>query len=378
MTAYDFIFSNKVNHRLLRHFSLWIVFCVYFFVVNFLPTDATDFTNARVYVIAFQKLIYIPVSVLSAYVTAYFLLPRFLLKSRYFVFAILFLVLCCLNLFNAFWITKFYISLTQNISFDQLPIQIRKFQPINYGLGLGTTSGVFAGVARLLKVHYLTQKENERLEKLKIMTELEIIKAHFHPHFLSDALQNISHLIRNHSTQAPDAILKLADLLSYFLYENEKESVPIEQEMQIVHTYFELEEIFYGSRVVIHLKQSHEKNEINIAPLIIVSIVQHCCEQSLLALQQKLVVDIDLKTKTNQLEFSLHCNGYYENINGTFHQHAGLNQVMKRVEVLYPGRHRMETHLRDGMFSLTLFLEPGNILATRQDKTEMKLVYEPA
>lgn len=378
MTLYDFIFSDKRSHRLTRHLVLWAFFCVYFSIVNFLPTSAADFTNPKVYAIAFQKLIYIPVSILSAYVTAYFLLPGFLLKGRYFIFAVLFLALCCLNLFNAYWITQFYVSLTQKISFDQLPIHVRIFQPIIYGLGLGTASGVFAGVARLLKINYLEQKENERLEKLKIVTELEIIKTHFHPHFLSDALQNISHLIRNRSAQAPNVILKLADLLSYFLYENEKERVLLAQEMQMVEAYLEVEKIFYGDRIVIHLKRSGEMTDIHIAPLIIISIVQHCCEQSLLSLQQKLVVDIDIKTKSNQLEFLLQCNGYYENINGSLQQNAGLDQAIKRVEVLYPGKHQMETHLKNGMFSLKLFLESENIHATPVDKSEKELTYASA
>jgi hypothetical protein len=98
----------------------------------------------------------------------------------------------------------------------------------------------------------------------------------------------------------------------------------------------------------------------------------------LLSLQQKLVIEIDLKTQNNQLEFSLHCNGYYENINGTLQQTAGLNQILKRVEMLYPGKHRTETDLKNGMFSLKLFLESENIPATPLDKTEMKLAYESA
>ena len=145
MTAYDFIFSNNLKHRLLRHFTLWIIFCAYFFIVNFVPTRAADFTNAKAYATAFHKLIYIPVSILSAYITAYFLLPRFLLKGRYFSFAIMFIALCGLNLLNAFWITKLYVLLAFNVPYSQLPIQIRVFQPIIYGLGLGTASGVFCG-----------------------------------------------------------------------------------------------------------------------------------------------------------------------------------------------------------------------------------------
>lgn len=378
MTAYDFIFSGKSRHRHLRHITLWMFFCLYFFIVNFLPTSAADVSNIQTYAIAFKKLVYIPVSVLSAYITAYFLLPKFLLRGKYFAFAISFIALCVLNFFNAFYITKIYVWLTLKTSFNQLPIHVTVFQPIIYGLGLGSTTGVFAGVARLLKIHYLEQKENERLEKLKIITELEIIKTHFHPHFLSEALRNISRLIRNRSPEAPAAILKLADLLSYFLYEHEKESVSLEQEMQIMHTYLELEKIFYGDRIQIEVKEFCKKNDIEIAPLIIVSIVQHCCEQSLLSLQQVLVIDIDVRTQGNQLEFQLRCNGYHENISGALQQSEGLAQVMRRVKVLYPDKHQLKTEFENGIFFFMLSLAGENVFKTIDNKTTMKLSYEHA
>ena len=378
MTAYAFIFSGTPKHRVIRHLTLWIFFSAYFFIVNFIPTSATDFTTIKAYATAFHKLIYLPISILSAYIAAYFLLPQFILKGKYFSFIFLFIALCGLNLLNAFLITKLYVLLTQEASLDQLPIQVRMFQPIIYGLGLGTASGVFAGVARLLKIHYLEQKENERLEKLKIITELEIIRTHFHPNFLSDALRNISHLIRNQSAQAPNAILKLADLLSYFLYENEKERVSLEQEIQIVDGYLELEKIFYRNRIIIHFTKPDQKNDIHIAPLIIVSIVQHCCEQSLLSLQQKLILDIDLKAQNNQLIFLLQCNGYYEHMNGTLQQNDGLNQTIKRVEALYKGKYQIDTYLKNGIFSLKLLLQTENMNASPIGMAEKKLAYESA
>ena len=377
MTVHDLIFSDKARHRLTRHISLWVLFCIYFFMVNFLPGNSGDFMRAKTYVAAFQKMIYIPVSVLSAYVTAYFLLTKFLLKEKYFAFTILFVGLCLINLICAFWLTKFFVLLTQELPFDQLPVQIRIFQPVIYGLGLGTATGVFACIARLLRIHYLKQKENERLEKQVMITELEIIKTHFRPHFLSDALQNISYLIRNRATQSPDAILKLADLLSYFLYEMEKERVPLEKEIEMVRNYLDLEKTFYGERIIINFKQQGDISSAQIAPLIFVSLVQHCCEQSLLSLLQKLVIDIEIKTDNRRLMLLLSCNGYYEPTSGLPQQNLGLNQVLKRAQVLYPEKYRVQTHLLNGVFSLILSLEP-DMTPGMNDRPKMKLAYDNA
>jgi len=204
-----------------------------------------------------------------------------------------------------------------------------------------------------------------------------MIKTHFHPHFLSDALQNISGLIRSGSKQSSGAILKLADLLSYILYDNEKERVPLQHELLMVREYLGLEKMFYGNRITINLKEKTEIDNIQIAPLIIVTLVQHCCEQSLLSLQQKLIIDIEIKAEDKQLLFRLSCNGYYENINGIPQQNSSLAQVLKRVRALYPNKQRIETHLENGVFSLLIVLDAGELTAREIGKTE-KSLYEPA
>jgi LytS/YehU family sensor histidine kinase len=117
---------------------------------------------------------------------------------------------------------------------------------------------------------------------------------------------------------------------------------------------------------------------LDIAPLIIVSLVQHCCEQSLLSLQQKLTVNIEIEAEDSQLTFKLSCNGSHETINGLPQLNSALNQALKRVELLYPAKHRLETSLQDGIFSLRLFLESDIVTAELNNKPEIVLAYEPA
>lgn len=377
MTLTEFIFSNQLKHRLARHLALWIAFSVYFFIVNFFPRNAQDLIASKTYSEAFQKMIYIPVSVLSVYISIYFLLPRFILKGKYFKFFILFFCLCLINLASAYLLTKLWAQFTQSLPFQQLPMQIRIFQPVIYGLGLGTAASGFAIIIKLLKVRYLKQKENERLQQQKISTELQMIKTNFHPHFLSNALQNISDLIRNRSTQSPAVILKLSDLLSYILYESEEELIPLEQELQMMRDYLDLEKTFYGNRIMINLKEQGDITGKTIAPLILLSLVQNCCEQFLISLQQKLNIDIETKADERKFMFRLSCNGYYENINGIPRQSTGLNQALRRIEVIYKDTHKLETHSENGFFSMLLILEPDVVFQDLLKKSEVKR-YEPA
>ena len=378
MTLTEFIFSNQLKHRLARHLALWIAFSVYFFIVNFFPRNANDLVASKTYLEAFQKMIYIPVSIFSVYMSIYFLLPRFILKEKYFGFFILFFCLCLINLANAYLLTKLLVQFTQSLPFRQLPVQITIFQPVIYGLGLGLTASGFAIIIKLLKIRYLKQQENERLQQQKISTELQMIKTNFHPHFLSDALQNISDLIRNHSTQSAAVILKLSDLLSYILYKNEEELIPLEQELQMLRDYLDLEKTFYGNRIVINLKEQGDITGKTIAPLILLSLVQNCCEQFLISLQQRLNIDIETKAEERKFIFRLSCNGYYENINGIPRQNTGLNQALRRIQVTYPGKHKLEAHSENGFFSMLLILEPEVVSQDLLKKSEEKTLYEPA
>ncbi len=378
MTWNEFIFSEKTSRRFSRHLALWICFCFYFFIVNFFPKNSNDLVNSQTYIEAFQKMIYIPISIFSVYVASYFLLPRFILKGRYVSFFILAFCLCLIDLASAFLITKLLSQFTQKLPFAELPLQIRVFQPVIYGVGLGLTASGFAIIIKLLKVRYLKQKENERLQQQKINTELQTIKTNFHPHFLSDALKNIADLIRNHSKESPATILKLSDLLSFILYENEEESIPLEKELLMVKDYLALEKSFYNNKILIQFKQQGDVSNRKIAPLILLSLVQNCCEQFLISLQQKLIIEIETKTEGQHFIFRLGCNGYYENINGIPQQSTGLNHALRRIQMTYPGKHKLDTHTENGFFSMTLVLDPEDILENRQTKTEEKVFHEPA
>jgi Histidine kinase len=367
MTLNNFIFSNQLKHRLCRHLALWIIFSVYFFIVNFFPGNAQDLLTSKTYLEAFQQMIYLPVSIISVYISIYFLLPRYILKGKYIEFFIMFFCLCAINLAGAYELTKLWAQFTQPVPFQQLPVHLRIFQPVIYGLGLGFASSGFAIIIKLLKVRYLIQKENEYMQQQKINTELQMIKTNFHPHFLSDALQNISDLIRNRSAQSPAVILKLSDLLSFILYESEEELIPLEQELLMMRDYLDLEKTFYGNRIVINLKEQGDITGKTIAPLVLLSLVQNCCEQFLISLQQKLIIDIETNAKDKKFIFLLSCNGYYENINGIPRQNTGLNQALRRIQVIYPGKHQLETHSENGLFSMSLILDPEAIFRNTKE-----------
>ena len=106
------------------------------------------------------------------------------------------------------------------------------------------------------------------------------------------------------------------------------------------------------------MNQEGDISEMCIAPLIILSLIQNTCEQLLLSLQQKLTINIHIKTENKRFFFEMTCNGYYESINGMANQTSPLNHALRRIQVLYAGKHLLETNSHNGVFSIQLILEP--------------------
>jgi LytS/YehU family sensor histidine kinase len=261
-------------------------------------------------------------------------------------------------------LTKFLVAETNPLPFSRLPKATRIYQPIIYGIGLGFAASSFAIIIKLLKYRYLKQKENERLQQQKINTELKIIKTNFHPHFLSDALKNIAHLIRNGSKESPKVILALSELLSYILYDSEKESVSVTQEIQMIKEYLSLEKIFHSDRIIIKLHETGNADDVSISPLILLSLIQNTCEQLLISIQQKLILDIKIKTEDKHFFFAMHFNGYYDTINGIVNPTSALSYALRRIEMLY-GKEVLKTNSEDDFFSIEMILEPEAVFTKR-------------
>ena len=89
------------------------------------------------------------------------------------------------------------------------------------------------------------------MEKEKLITDLQLMKAQIRPGFLFSSLDQIYKYAKKKSPEAPELLLKFADLLSYLLYECDESKVPLEKELTMMKEYMSLEKARYGNRLEI-------------------------------------------------------------------------------------------------------------------------------
>ncbi|TMI86007.1 MAG: hypothetical protein E6H10_01240 [Bacteroidetes bacterium] len=136
---------------------------------------------------------------------------------------------------------------------------------------------ISAAVAvKLLKRWYLKQKEKERLEQEKLVTDLQLLKAQIHPDLLFSSLDIICFLAQKKDVnRASVLLLKLADMLSYILYDCDNTLVPLEKEIKIIRDYVVLQKITLDNQLEIDIAEKGDTSHQVISPLLLLPFIEN-------------------------------------------------------------------------------------------------------
>ena len=194
------------------------------------------------------------------------------------------------------------------------------------------------------------------MQRDNLTLELNALKAQINPHFLFNTLNNIYSLALRKSDKAPEMVLKLSDMMRYVLYECNSGPVLVEREIQFVSNYIELERIRHGSHVSINYSLTGNPEESRIEPLLLIPIVENSFKHGINAQMEKGFVEVQLNVVNGKLEMEV-INSVP--LNGTsLHDKGGigLDNVKKRLELIYPGKHTIHIESLPEMYKVDLTL----------------------
>lgn len=218
-----------------------------------------------------------------------------------------------------------------------------------------------AGIAVAAKQYSISQRMRERERSLireKLETELNFLKSQINPHFLFNTLNNIYSLARKKSDETADVVVKLSKLLRFVLYESQKGEITVGRELQFLKDYIELEKIRYDERLDLRFTHRIESPNKQLAPLLLVPLVENAFKHGASEATEKAFVHIALQQSGMQLNFDV-VNSVDSIATGHSQEGIGLNNLRRRLELTYPG-FNLQTHRRENRFyaHLTLSLPP--------------------
>jgi two-component system LytT family sensor kinase len=337
--------KHSVTARILAAIGLWLAMVVFFSMANnaFRPSDVVlHLLNSFLFTVS--------------YYLCYHLLIRRLLYHRRTVRFVLFFILgiACLSAVSLVSVYEIYVFQGKKFFVDNYwsgPMFIMS----NYLMMLMITTTLLS--FRVLKDRMDTQTRLETLEKEKISTELGFLKAQINPHFLFNSLNNILFQIDKSNTSARETVLNFSAMLRYQLYDCSGEMVEIEKEIGYLRSYVEIQMLRKTDRYRCALHISDSVRHFHIAPLMLIPFMENAFKHVSHHAAKDNFIDISANYDEGQFVFTVrNSKDRTKALSISESGGIGLVNVRRRLDLLYPGKHRLEIANAETEFSISLYM----------------------
>jgi hypothetical protein len=369
MSMRELIFSNERRTRIARHLIFWIGWYLYMACTqlrNQTP-EVIGMKNFIIYQLAvsFNRVL---LQMVFCYFTIYLAIP-FLQKKKYWQFTSLFI----LAMIGEYWLTYFdftylwyntYVWMSRSLPYFYDPNAVKPLTPflnryyIIYSNVHFTGTLVSCGIILSVKYYknwYQKQRENEMLMNENSQAELQLLKAQVHPHFLFNTLNNIYSLTLDNSPKAAITVKKLSGMIKYMINEGAASFVPVNKEIKMLLDYIGLEKIRYGNRLEMTMDIHHNPgDERLIAPLLLIPFVENCFKHGASKLIDNAHIDLFIQTGNEWLDFKLKNSQPPVHEKQEERKKIGLQNVRKRLELLYPGKHQLDIQSSEKYFTVNM------------------------
>lgn len=361
MQNHPFIFSNKRKYRIRRHLVFWIFWWLFQgFLYSFIAINTNRMYWVRLPSSILESLVFIIAHMFLAYSLMYFVIPRFLLKQRYLLTAfwviVCFLITAGLStLFSGTIIRDIRIWIMKDTYDGGRTYAINVFLGLMAGLRGGITIGGIAAAIKLMKYWYVKEQRNLQLQKENVEAQLQLLKAQVHPHFLFNTLNNIYSYTQNTAPVAAQLVTGLSGMLRFILYECNQPLVSLDKELQMIEDYVNLEKIRYGNTLDYHIDVPAENNEYMIAPLLLLPLVENCFKHGTSNMLDQPWLSLQVSINDEWMYAKL-MNGK-EPVKKNGPGGIGIENVRKRLDFLYEGKHELVIVDQEEVFIVRLKLK---------------------
>lgn len=177
------------------------------------------------------------------------------------------------------------------------------------------------------------------------------------PIFLFNSLNNIDSLIYKSPDDASRMLMSLSEILNYIIFETKTEFVPLQQEIDNLTYYINLQKLRYKNSDYVNVTFPSEVSNIQIAPLLFIPFVENAFKHSL-EIGSMPVIDISLKKEDGALRFS--CFNFFDSEVSSMLQSqggSGLENIKKRLDLQYFEKHHLQIIKNNNTFSVDLLLQ---------------------
>ncbi|MDR2627570.1 MAG: histidine kinase [Dysgonamonadaceae bacterium] len=225
--------------------------------------------------------------------------------------------------------------------------------------------GVYSGSFRFLMVFIVSTglkavslwyAEKQRLQELEhsmVQAELSFLKSQIHPHFLFNSLNTIYYLALSKDSRAPEAILSLSGFLRFVTTESIHSRIPLEKETGMLEEYIHLQRLRTPESFELQYRVEGDCGGREVMPLTFVPFVENAFKHGISA-HTGCFIHIGLSVGDGVLVFSCDNSVVSPANNLSRPKGIGLENIRKRLQLAYPGRHALEITTNRTVFHVQL------------------------
>ncbi|MCG3704091.1 histidine kinase [Aliarcobacter butzleri] len=181
-------------------------------------------------------------------------------------------------------------------------------------------------IALILHQFVFLKNKNNQIQKEILESKLKSLENELNPHFLFNALNSVSQLIYIDKKKAEDAVLQLSKVLRNAI--NKESLVYLENEIFMVQTYVNIENIRFDNKIVLHIDDYNDFKLIKIPKFSIQLLVENSIKHGYLGKE----LNIFITFEKNLIKVS---NDGKKNSNIKFK--TGLSNLENRLRLLNIG-----------------------------------------
>jgi len=341
MNFETFLFNKK--YWIIRHGLFWIIAYLDEVLSLFELEEPIELLYTFVSIILDMALVYF---------NLYYLIPRFFQRNKILMYVGLTLITIIIDVAV---FDYFLYQFSEDYSLDA-----DVFSSFWFTVMLSSflfTAGLL-GIAVAIKIStitYLKQQRLNELQQLQLNTELNYLKKQVNPHFLFNVLNNMYVQSKESSKEIPETILKLSELMRYQTYDAAKQEVSLNQEIDFLQKYLDFEQM---RREFLHidLQKEGDLNNVAVPPMLFLPFVENACKHSALTTGEPEYIHIKWEHNAPELVFSIEntIGNRSGHLNDTKYSGFGLENIKKRIELLYPDKHELFIKEEGGLYKVKL------------------------
>ena len=329
--------------KLLTHIASWAVVCILPALI-FISEGNQRFEEAL-----YRSLASLPFLMFLFYISYYWLIDRLWFKKQY-----IFFILVAVTLILCVSYSKYEL-----FSYFALHKSKHKMPPFHAFVYFDFLSNllpvVFAMAIRYAQRNFSLEIAQKEAQAHKLQADLTQLKYQLQPHFFFNALNNIYSLIAFDPQKAQESVHSLSKLMRHFMQNSDQKQISLAEEVDFLQQYISLMQLRLTDKTTVQVDFPKQVPQLTIAPLLFISLVENAFKHGVSATTTT-TLSFSLKVEGNTVIFRSE-NTKIPTQESLYSSGIGIDNLKKRLTLLYPQRHQYTIEEREGKYIAQLTID---------------------